>query len=353
MRLGVFLPNWVGDVVMATPAIRALRKLAGDGQLVGVMRPYVAEVLAGSQWFNESIVYAKKEKAPTADLQWPAVRAQLRAARLDAVVLLTNSLRTAWMAYRSGAPERIGAAGNLRSPLLTTRVYAPRRGWRRLELPTIEGYLQVAQAAGCAPESTRLELATTAADERAADAAWRRLGLPAERRVAVFNTGGAFGAAKDWPAEHFAALARRIAQRHDLHVLINCGPAEREAARAVAAAAGDVRVASLADEPQLPIGLTKAAIRRARLLVTTDSGPRFFGVAFGVPTITLFGPTSTQFTRTYSEHETSLSLGLDCQPCMERTCPLQHHRCMRDLSVDRVYAAAIGALAAEPQAAAA
>src|SRR5262245_44129977 len=98
MRLGVFLPNWVGDVVMATPAIRALRMRAGDGALVGGMRPYVAEVLEGSEWFDETIVYAKG--------QGDAIAA-LRAARLDAVVLLTNSLRTGWMAYRSGARERI------------------------------------------------------------------------------------------------------------------------------------------------------------------------------------------------------------------------------------------------------
>jgi heptosyltransferase-2 len=104
-------------------------------------------------------------------------------------------------------------------------------------------------------------------------------------------------------------------------------------------------VVSLADEQQLPIGLTKAAIRRAALLVSTDSGPRFFGVAFGVPTVTLFGPTSTEFTRTYAEHEITVSLGLDCQPCMARTCPLKHHRCMRDLSVERVWEAVEAAIA--------
>jgi heptosyltransferase-2 len=85
--------------------------------------------------------------------------------------------------------------------------------------------------------------------------------------------------------------------------------------------------------------LTKAAIRRAALLVTTDSGPRIFGVAFGVPTVTLFGPTSVEFTLTGSPHEICVSLGLECQPCMERTCPLSHHRCMRDLTVERVLAA--------------
>jgi heptosyltransferase-2 len=169
----------------------------------------------------------------------------------------------------------------------------------------------------------------------------------------VFNTGGAFGSAKDWPGEHFAALARRLAVERDLHVLVNCGPKERDAARAIVAAARDGRVASLADEAELPIGLTKAVIRRATLLVSTDSGPRFFGVAFGVPTVTLFGPTSVAMTQTYAANETSVSLGLDCQPCMARSCPLKHHRCMRDLSVERVMAAVDAALAAKPQAAAA
>jgi heptosyltransferase II len=165
----------------------------------------------------------------------------------------------------------------------------------------------------------------------------------------VFNTGGAFGAAKDWPGEHFASLARRLVTERDLRVLINCGPNERDAAQAIVSAAADARVASLADDAELPIGLTKAVIRRADLLVTTDSGPRFFGVAFGVPTVTLFGPTSTELTRTFSPHETSVSLGLDCQPCMQRSCPFGHHRCMRDLSVDRVFAAANHALGAQPR----
>jgi heptosyltransferase-2 len=218
-------------------------------------------------------------------------------------------------------------------------------------LPTICGYLQVAQAAGAPPESPELELATTAADERRADGVWRRLGWPRDARAAVLNTGGAFGAAKDWPGESFAGLARRLAGEGDWRVLVNCGPKERDAARAIVAAAGDGRVASLADEAELPIGLTKAVIRRARLLVTTDSGPRFFGVAFGVPTVTLFGPMSPEFTQTYSDWETSVSLGLDCQPCMQRTCPLKHHRCMRDLSVNQVIAAIDRVLAANRAAA--
>ena len=338
MRLGIFLPNWIGDVVMATPALRALRKHVGpSGEVVGIMRPYVAEVLRGCPWFDQSILYAKGATDP--QYQWPTVRRELRAARLDAVVLMTNSLRTAWMAWRSGARERIGYARDGRGLLLTTKLYEPKTGRRISPLPQIDSYLNLAYAAGAEWEPPRLELATTKADEEAADGVWQRLGLPDGNRTVVFNTGGAFGSAKDWPGESFAALAKQIAQQHDLHVLVNCGPKERDAARIIVSQADDHRVTSLADEPELPIGLTEACIRRSRLLVTTDSGPRFFAVAFDRPVVTLFGPTSTRWTATHYEQETSLSLGLDCQPCMKRACPLGHHRCMQDLTVEQVYQA--------------
>jgi heptosyltransferase-2 len=97
----------------------------------------------------------------------------------------------------------------------------------------------------------------------------------------------------------------------------------------------------------LPIGLTKACIKRARVVVTTDSGPRFIAIAFGKPVITLFGPSDPTATATHYVQETCLSLGLDCQPCMARECPLAHHRCMRELSVDRVFAAVINSLETE------
>jgi heptosyltransferase II len=340
MRLGVFLPNWVGDVVMATPALRALRKLAGPtGALVGVMRPYVADVLAGSDWFDEAILYAKQSNLP--DQSSRAATRKVRAAGLDCVVVLTNSFRTAWMAWQSGVGERIGYSGQMRSLLLTKRVSNPNRAGKVWSVPTIDSFLQLAEAAGCPPEPPRLELATTPADERAADAVWQRLRLRAGESVVVLNSGGAFGGAKHWPAEYFAALACRIVSDHDLPVLVNCGPSERAIAKEIVDRAADSRVVSLAEIEELPIGLTKACIRRSRLLVTTDSGPRFMGVAFGKPVVTLFGPTDPRMTGTHYERETCLSLSLDCQPCMARECPLRHHRCMRDLTVEWVYEAAV------------
>ena len=147
------------------------------------------------------------------------------------------------------ARERVGYRGELRSLLLTERIaHADQRQrpdcrWRR-STPICNWR----QRLGCPPESPRLELATTAADEAAADEVWQRLGLPRGGDVVVFNTGGAFGSAKNWPAEHFAGLARRIAADRNLSVLVNCGPKERDTAREIVALAGDRRVVSLADE---------------------------------------------------------------------------------------------------------
>jgi lipopolysaccharide heptosyltransferase II len=338
MRLGIFLPNWIGDVVMATPALRALRNHFGpDAHLVGIMRPYVAAALDGSPWLNEMLFYEKSYGF--SELGWWRATSRLRTAKLDQILLLTNSTRTALMARLSGARERVGMATDARSWLLTRPLAQPLDPQSGLPIATIDAYLHLASAVGCVSEPPRMELGTTAADERAADDVWQRLGLPSGDRVVVLNTGGAFGSAKNWPAEHFANLGRRIATDFGVAVLVNCGPKERDEARRIVKLANHSRVFSLAEERDLPIGLTKACIRRSRMLVSTDSGPRYFGIAFGKPVVTLFGPTDPRMTKTHYSREMPLSLALDCQPCMERTCPLVHHRCMRDLSVEIVYRA--------------
>src|SRR5262249_6149364 len=161
---------------------------------------------------------------------------------------------------------------------------------RRLPVPAVGSYLALVRRLGCRAGSLRLELATTADDEAAADRVWSGLGLSPsdDRPVVCLNTGGAYGPAKSWPGASFAGVARRLASEAGVRVLVVCGPSEREAARAIAARAAHPGVVSLADQ-ELGIGLTKACVRRSALMITTDSGPRHFAAAFGVPVITLFG----------------------------------------------------------------
>lgn len=342
MHIGIFLPNWIGDVVMATPTLRALRAHFGSSaRLTGIARPLMSDVLAATPWLDEIVHF--DPRSSKSELRTKSVVKQLQERHFDTAVLLTNSFRTGLMAWRSGAKRRVGFARNGRSMLLTDRLHQAKQRGRFVPAPVLDDYLRLAYRMGCPAESPRIELATLPADERVADQAWERLGIAPHESVVVVNTGGAFGAAKQWPLEYFAALTQRMATQLDVRVLVVCGPAEREEARAIADLARHDRVQSLADET-LSVGLTKACVRRSELMITTDSGPRHFAAAFDVPVVTLFGPTNILWSETHYDKAAHLQLDMPCGPCQQRVCPLAHHRCMRDLSVQQVYDSAVAML---------
>jgi heptosyltransferase-2 len=335
MRIAVFLPNWLGDMVMATPMLRAIRRHFGlDARIVGIMRPYLSEVLGGTDWIDEQWHF--NPRAEQRNLRHRAVVQRLRREQFDLALLLPNSLRTAVIAWLGGVRERIGYARYGRGPLLTRKLDSPRAHGRMVDYPMVDYYLKLATAAGCSPESPRLQLATIDADERSADRVWDNLGLRRDGRVIAFNSSGAFGAAKLWPVEHFGELARRVADELDHDVLVMCGPKEREIAREIVRLADRPRVFSMAEQP-LGIGTAKACIRRARLMVSTDSGPRHVAAAFGKPVITMFGPMLPIWSQNPTVQAVDLLVDLECVGCQNRVCPLGHHRCMRDISVDTVY----------------
>jgi heptosyltransferase-2 len=335
MNIAVFMPQWIGDAVMATPALRALRTHFQGARLVGVLRPYVAGVLEGGDWFDEVIL---SQGGPREQGLF-AVARRLRRLLIDLAVLFPNSFRSALVAWLGGCRRRIGYARYGRSLLLTRRLQPLRdRRGRRLPSPVLDTFNRLAECAGCPRPGERMELYTTPRDEEQADRLWRQAGLDACREVVCLNPGGAFGAAKHWPSASFAALARELAGRRGSGVLVLCGPAEREVCREIVTRAGHPAVHGLADVP-LSLGLTKACVRRASLLVTTDSGPRHFASAFGVPAVTLFGPTHIAWTDTYHPRALYLQKRVPCGPCQRRICPLDH-ACMRDLHPAEVYAAA-------------
>jgi heptosyltransferase II len=305
-RVAVFLPNWIGDVVMATPAVRGLRQHFPDAGLVAVCKPYVADTLAGNPWFAHTLFFDARGKRE--HRLW-AVAKKLRELNADTAVLFGRYCRDV---------------------LLTKRLYPARDAKGKPKpTPVIDDYNRIVRLLGVPDPGHRMELFTTPADEAAADAAWARLKLHRFGSVIGLNPGGAFGSSKHWPNEHFAALARMLADR-GAGVVVLCGPSERETAKQIVAAADRGAVVSLADEP-LSIGLTRATVRRLSTLVTTDSGPRHFAAAFGVPVVSLFGPTHVAWTETYFDRAVHVQKPVPCGPCQLRVCPLDH-RCMTTLS---------------------
>jgi heptosyltransferase-2 len=342
MNIAVFCPSFIGDTVMATPTFRAIRRGFPHATIAGVIRPNVAPTLDGTTWFDELIRF--DPRSSDAGSRMIKVVGRLRQARYEVAVLLPNTFRVAAMAWLAEIPRRIGYVRYARDWLLTDRLHYPRDARnRRIPTPIVESYIQLARRLGCPVDSIQVELCTTGQDEAAADRAWASLGFSSSERVVCLNTGGAYGPAKNWPLPYFAQLARRLADETDVWVLILCGPSERESARETAYLANHPRVVSLAGET-LGIGLTKACIRRAALLITTDSGPRHFAAAFHTPVITLFGPTHIAWTRTHHPQAWHLFYPVECGPCQKRICPEGHHRCMRALTPESVLTVALRAL---------
>jgi heptosyltransferase II len=305
LRLLVVCPSWVGDVVMATPAMRLLRSHL-PGTLVGALvRPGIDELLAGTDLFDELHV----DRA--VGIMGPKlVAAKIRPRQYDTALLLTNSFSTALIARLAFIPRRVGYDRDGRGVLLTDRIVAqrrvpPHRGYACV--PAVDYYLVAARALlrldepQISLQPARLELATTPAQDAAAAAVLSGAGVgPGEPR-AIVNP-GANDAAKRWPADRFAAAAVHLVREHGLAVLVNGSPAEAELARTVVHAAREQlapdqrrKVADLTGAG-VTIGSLKGVVRSSRVMLTNDTGPRHIAAAMGVPTVTLFGPTDPRWT---------------------------------------------------------
>jgi len=296
LRLLIIMPKWVGDVAMATPTLRLIRQALPGAFIGGLVRPGIDEVLAGSDVFDELHV----ERA--SGVMGPKfVAAKLRPRRYDTALLLTGSFSTALTARIAGIPRRIGYDRDSRGLLLTDKVRPltlPNGKWkpisavhyyytlarRFLPLNKVSANLPEARV----PAGRLIELATTPAEEHAADQLLARADVPPTSPMAILNP-GANSEVKRWPTDRFAAVADYLASRHGLTVLVNGGPAERDLVATLAAACTHkpIQLTQLGGS----LGSLKAITRRCRLMVTNDTGPRFIAAAFGVPVITLMGPT--------------------------------------------------------------
>ncbi|MBX3402825.1 MAG: glycosyltransferase family 9 protein [Phycisphaeraceae bacterium] len=302
LRLLVVCPSWLGDVVMATPALRRLRSALPGAFIGGLVRPGLDELLAGTDFFDEvHIARAQGIMGPK------RVASQVRGRGYDTALLLTNSFSTALVTRLAFIPRRVGYDRDGRGMLLTDRLAperSPRGGY--VPVPMVEYYLRAAESVlGEKPEGAeagrhrgmRLELAVTPEQDAAAERVLRAGDLDGSRPIAIINP-GANNEAKRWPAERFAQVAAHLASRA-MDIAINGSPAERDLAALVAAEAR--RLAPAANIAELPalgitIGALKGVVRRAAVVLTNDTGPRHIAAAFGVPTVTLFGPTDPRWT---------------------------------------------------------
>jgi len=341
----VVVPNWVGDCVMATPTYRVLRAHFADAKITFLIQPYLRELLRGGPWMDACVAWPPKRRSRPWHREYRTVVHTLRAERFDAAILLPNAFRGALIAWQAGARRRVGYDRDGRGWLLTDRVPVKNRirgGYQ--PMPLVEYLADLVEAIGCPRPDDRLELYTTPDCDAVVERRLAEAGVlmndsdPARSRPLVLICPGAkFGASKVWLPERFGAVADRLIEAHGATVVISPGPGEEPLADAIVAAMR--RPALNLKNPILNLGELKSLVRRCRLLLGNDTGPRHLARAFGVPIVTVFGPTFAEWTRTSYAAERILQIPVDCGPCHKKVCPFGHLKCMTGVSVDMVYAA--------------
>lgn len=336
----VRLPNWLGDVVMATGALCALKERYPEARLTALGRRAHAELLRGLPAID-AFVALDGGKGPAAIVRQGL---RLRSAGFDLGVLLPNSFSSAAIFRVAGIRERIGYDLNFRGALLTRKIRPAMDGHRRIPTPMPEYYRRLLELVDAGEPSFPPRLAVGADDEVALARYLAAQPLPPGRGpLVLLNAGASFGPSKLWRSGRFAAVGDRLQAEQDARIVVLAGPGEEGLAAEIA---GAMRRPHRAVIPELlRLGALKALVRRADLLVTTDTGPRHVAVALGRPVVVLMGSTDPRHTNYGLERTTLIRKDVDCSPCHLKTCPIDH-RCMERITVEEVVAAARARLSA-------
>jgi heptosyltransferase-2 len=324
-RIMVRMPNWIGDAVMATPALQAIRTTFPDAQVTIVANPLVAELFTHHPDCDRVIQFDKRarHRGPAGLLRFCA---DLRREKFALAVLLQNAFEAAVMAALAGIPQRAGYGTDHRGLLLTAGVPAVDK---KHGLHHVDYYLRMLDQLGIAGGDGRPRLALTKAEEGRAAAFGPGPWL-------AINPGASYGAAKRWIPERFAAVADALAAAYGMKVVLTGGPGEREIGADIEKA---MTVPPLNLIGQTSVRELMAVLAQCRLVVTNDSGPMHITAAFGVPIVAVFGPTDHTTTSPASDRCRIVRQEVECAPCMLRECPTDH-RCMERISADDVLCAA-------------
>src|SRR5260370_24973401 len=287
MKILIRATNWVGDAIMALPALRAVRRRFADARISVVARPYVADIYRGQQICDELGAY--DPKGAHAGLRGRARLAQeLRTQKFDVALLLQNAFDAAWLAGRSRIREGIGYARDGRRLLLTQRIAVPRRG----EIPAHEQfyYLELLRRAGwidSLPSESFVGLSVSAEDRERAEGSLRAAGArPGGTRIAI-GAGASYGSAKCWPPERFAEFVNRFRQHTDADVILFCAAAEQEVSAAITTR---IKGPSISLVGTTAIADLPALLSRCPLFVGNDSGAMPVAAAVHPPLAPIFSP---------------------------------------------------------------
>jgi heptosyltransferase-2 len=328
--------NWVGDAIMAMPALRAVRAKFPEAEIGIVARPYVADIYRGQGVADELIAY----EVAGAHAGWRGrerLAAELRERNFDVALFLQNAFDAAWLAWRAKIPRRIGYARDGRSFLLTDAVRVPRAG----EIPTHEKfyYLELLRRAGWIeelPDEKDIRLDVSAEQQAAAEQKLQAAGSSGKTGRIAVGAGASYGSAKCWPPERFAAALNQLQdasrENGERDVILFGTAGETAVTKAIAA---KLQKAPISLAGQTTIAELPALLSRCQIFLGNDSGAMHVAAAVGLPVVAVFGPTDPLGTAPVTPRCAIVQEKPYCSPCFLRRCPTDH-RCMTAVSAGAV-----------------
>ena len=318
--------NWIGDAVMTTPALVALRSQYPQAEIVVLANPLVAELFQFHPSVDRVMIYDKKGWHQGVKGMLRLVK-EIRTEHFDAAFMLQNAIEAALIAWFARIPRRAGYTTDGRRFLLN---YPVKVTVADKQLHHTDYYLGLLAQLGISGGDKKLCLACSDTEQR-----WATEVLQSDNVIAI-NPGAAYGSAKRWLPERFATVADTLAEHYDARILLTGGPGEIEIG-------GDI-AAAMKCQPLNMIGKTSvremmSLLAHSRLLVTNDSGPMHVAAAFSTPIVAVFGPTDHTTTCPASANVKIVRKQVDCAPCMLRQCPTDH-RCMTEITATDVIIAA-------------
>ena len=307
--------NWLGDAVMTTPALAAVREGFPDARIVLLARPLVAELFRHHPDVDEVMVYE-------------------RPGRHDGALLLQNAFDAALIAFLGRIPERAGYPTDGRRILLTLPVPLPPGILERHE---VEYYLCLLDGLGIPrPVPASLKLAVTEEEKEAMATRLASLGIERGAPIVAINPGATYGSSKRWYPDRFAAVADALSAEWGAEVVVVGSAAEAPLAGEIEAATRNPPV-NLAGKTT--VRELMALLSLSSILVTNDSGPMHIGAALGVPLVAIFGPTDWRRTSPWTSLAKIVRVEIDCSPCRLRVCD-RGHECMLGVTPEMVVDAA-------------
>lgn len=320
--------NWIGDAMMTTPALKAIRQHFKDAHISLIVKPHIVPLFKQSPFIDEIIPYGN---------EYSGIRGKFRFARclksqsFDRAILLQNALDAALLVWLAGIPERIGYMTDGRGFLLTRSVKGKRKD---PDQHHVSYYLNLLNKVyGITPDNPELELFLSQEERGRAQKLISEAAHEGQVTIGI-NPGAAYGSAKRWMPERFALVADRAVQDFGARVIVFGSQKEKPLADEIVSNMNTpaLNLAGKTDLPQLA-----SLIAECDAFITNDSGPMHMAAALNIPVVAIFGSTNPVATGPFGKGHRVVKADMPCSPCLKRVCPEGHLECMNSITVDQVY----------------